>query len=529
MPDDEGVIFSPETFAEHDAELSYVRRQSRTREPLGRQKRFPRIIAGAWGKLAAGATITAASGLTLGSGTVKLCDREGAVSDDAEDITVANAGGELLGGSEGLLVPLEWTEGEWSVCGCGVGTSFSIWCCSPCHPPQKDLSITFSYYWVKNNEATDTPPTSTHIGDETATLTYASTGENFWEASWSGEIMCPDGVARPVKLECMDLAGFGEPPGTLVFTAGPSTYQAYLTDPGGDYDPWGGYVGGLFVFQEEDISDTNGEITWPVRKSVYECVPIHFKGENWWYNEHSFPSTYAGYFELTDPSPGTYAGACCPVEITVLGCTNEGVAGATYSVWSDDTKEHLLFSGTTGGSGLVAFALYNCGSFYREATHPRFQTMSGYASFFGVQNETFISPAPGYHCFSGCNLPLADTLPFTHTYFGDGELVWVAEDSWLGFINFDYPGCLDSVPECVPTTMLVRIAFSVDGLTVSTFADAAGCPTDVITEDVIEDVPTSQEFTCFPLNAVGHYPAGRGPATVFCVGAPADDTLTVTE
>src|SRR4051794_41027287 len=118
MPDEEGIVFSPETFAEHDGALSYVRRLSRTRDPLGRQKRFPRIVPAYWGKLAAGAMITAASGLMLGSGIVKLCDHEGNPFDEDESVDVANAGAEISGGAGGAIVPLEWTDGEWSTCAC---------------------------------------------------------------------------------------------------------------------------------------------------------------------------------------------------------------------------------------------------------------------------------------------------------------------------------------------------------------------------------------------------------------------------
>lgn len=134
MPDDDAIVFSPETFKAHDDAVTYIRSRIRTRDPLGRQKRFPRIIPGAWGKLAAGATITAASGLSLGSGSVKLCDREGTVADDAEDVDVANAGSVLTGGVGGAIVPLEWTDGEWSTCGCEGGSitqTFQLNGCSP--------------------------------------------------------------------------------------------------------------------------------------------------------------------------------------------------------------------------------------------------------------------------------------------------------------------------------------------------------------------------------------------------------------
>jgi hypothetical protein len=157
MPDEGGVVFSPETFAEHDGALSYARRLSRTRGPLGRRKRYPSIIPAAWGLLSAGGTITAASGLTLGSGTVKLCDREGAVAEEAEGIDVANAGGELTGGTSGAIVPLEWTDGEWSTCGCVEGAPpTGIFCGQPCEACGPVV------YFAPGEDGTVTDDTGTH-------------------------------------------------------------------------------------------------------------------------------------------------------------------------------------------------------------------------------------------------------------------------------------------------------------------------------------------------------------------------------
>src|SRR5580765_2584372 len=95
------IALSPATYAAHDEAVTYVQTLSRTRDPLLRNDRFPGVRAGAWALLAAGATITAASGLGLGGGTLKLCDREGNVPDDAEDVDVANAGAEIAGGVTG--------------------------------------------------------------------------------------------------------------------------------------------------------------------------------------------------------------------------------------------------------------------------------------------------------------------------------------------------------------------------------------------------------------------------------------------
>jgi len=109
------IALSPETYAAHEEAVAYVKTMSRTSEPILKDVRFPGVRAGAWALLAAGATITAGSGLSLGSGTVRLCDRDGNVADDAEDVTVANAGASLSGGSTGRIVRLGWTDGEWSV------------------------------------------------------------------------------------------------------------------------------------------------------------------------------------------------------------------------------------------------------------------------------------------------------------------------------------------------------------------------------------------------------------------------------
>ncbi len=142
MPEGDPVVFSPETYARHDAAIRYINRVSRTRDPMGRRDRFPGIRAGAWGLLAAGGTITAASGLTLGSGTVKFCNREGTADDPEVSVDVANAGGTIDGGSTGAVLPMEWTEGEWSVCGCVQGEETVD--CTPCPIPRGDRVLSWA-------------------------------------------------------------------------------------------------------------------------------------------------------------------------------------------------------------------------------------------------------------------------------------------------------------------------------------------------------------------------------------------------
>lgn len=71
---------------------------------------------GAYAFLAAEATISAASGATLGSGTVRLCSRVGAtLTADGFDVTVYNAAGQVDGGEAGLYLAISLRDGEWSL------------------------------------------------------------------------------------------------------------------------------------------------------------------------------------------------------------------------------------------------------------------------------------------------------------------------------------------------------------------------------------------------------------------------------
>jgi len=71
---------------------------------------------GRWGFLAAGQTISGASGMTLGHGTVTLCSRAGyTLDDDGDSVEVLNAGGEVTAGTGGRILKLGWTEGAWSL------------------------------------------------------------------------------------------------------------------------------------------------------------------------------------------------------------------------------------------------------------------------------------------------------------------------------------------------------------------------------------------------------------------------------
>jgi hypothetical protein len=119
--DNTPIALSPETYARHSEAVAYVEDMIRTRAPRSGNRRFPGLAPGAWGLLAAGDTISAASGLSLGSGTVKLCDRTGAVLPANESVDVSNAYAAMDGGTGGKIVRLAWVLGEWA-CSCPGGT-----------------------------------------------------------------------------------------------------------------------------------------------------------------------------------------------------------------------------------------------------------------------------------------------------------------------------------------------------------------------------------------------------------------------
>ena len=98
------------------ASTRYVERIVRTQAAPQRRDMRTWESAGAWGFLAAGATISAASGATLGTGTVTLCSRDGAdLTADGIEVDVYNAAGSVSGGTSGVYVKLGWTDGDWSL------------------------------------------------------------------------------------------------------------------------------------------------------------------------------------------------------------------------------------------------------------------------------------------------------------------------------------------------------------------------------------------------------------------------------
>lgn len=114
------IALSPAAYARHEEAVTYVENLIRTRVPRRGLGRFPGASSGAWGILAANDTIAAASGTSLGMGSVKLCDKDGNIfkaygDTEGNSVPVLNSGAEISGGSTGKIIRLGWTNGDWAV------------------------------------------------------------------------------------------------------------------------------------------------------------------------------------------------------------------------------------------------------------------------------------------------------------------------------------------------------------------------------------------------------------------------------
>lgn len=116
----EGLIaLRPETFARHENAVRAVEGANNARYPRAGRGRTTSTSAGAWGMLASGATITAGSGLTLGSGTVTLCTRSGStLTSTGETVTVYNAGDAITASGGDKAIRLSWVD-AWVASKCG--------------------------------------------------------------------------------------------------------------------------------------------------------------------------------------------------------------------------------------------------------------------------------------------------------------------------------------------------------------------------------------------------------------------------
>lgn len=113
------IALSPETYKRHAAAVDDVLGANRARYPRPSRGRTTSANAGIWARLASGSTISAASGLVLGTGTVKLCSRnEATLLADGQDVTVYNAGEAITAEGGDKIVKLSWSDGVWAANRC---------------------------------------------------------------------------------------------------------------------------------------------------------------------------------------------------------------------------------------------------------------------------------------------------------------------------------------------------------------------------------------------------------------------------
>lgn len=110
------VAPSASAFSRIAATVRWVESRPRNELPNGRRRSLPAQAGGAWGFLTAGATVSGASGMTLGHGTVTLCSRAGyTLTADGDSVEVLNAGGGVTAGAGGRILKLGWVDGVWSL------------------------------------------------------------------------------------------------------------------------------------------------------------------------------------------------------------------------------------------------------------------------------------------------------------------------------------------------------------------------------------------------------------------------------
>jgi len=113
------IALSPGTYARHSQAVERVLGDNHARYPRAGRGRTTSANAGIWARLESGTTISAGVGLSLGSGTVTLCTRDGAtLTDTGESVTCYNAGDGITatGGHKAIL--LHWTDGIWAASRC---------------------------------------------------------------------------------------------------------------------------------------------------------------------------------------------------------------------------------------------------------------------------------------------------------------------------------------------------------------------------------------------------------------------------
>lgn len=222
-------------------------------------------------------------------------------------------------------------------------------------------------------------------------------------------------------------------------------------------------------------------------------------------------------FSLSSPS----ATSCC-IRFHVRGYNSLDLDGAAVSVWTDSGKTSLVATGTTS-AGYVVLDVGTSGTYY-EISKSRFTTTSATVSFTcGDTITETLSAASGYHCITGCEIPVPDTLHATHPVFGAVTYTY-SGGNWVATVSYAYPG----LGACPSKTVTVTCTWNGNTTYTESWKYAVtNCPDD--TGGSTATVTWTDGTLVCPMSfskGFSHTPAGTPEQNLYGAAAM---TLTITE
>jgi hypothetical protein len=516
------ILLTPSTFARHSRAVEMVEGDNTARYPYPSRGRTTHPSGGAWGFLASGHTISGASGLSLGSGTVALCDRSGtSLTATSETVLVLNSGGAITGPK---ALELDWTDGDWAVCECGGGPPLPISCGSCC--------VNLFPITVTDDNQTFTIDPITGFGGYTLTRPGVA---SVVVVSEGAACECTFGDATftvGYQVECRDNSGLGPVQLAVsrkwhVISVHPDSLNTASCDLT-DTSPF--YADDSVSLAACCLSPGNPQVGSSVLvKDVDHCKDLSWSG------------TLTGVSPL-DPAPGAVTITSTPTpsacgSATVKGCSGPSLTnllpGATVVV--KDASGSTLVSGTTNSSGFYAIVVSGYPSTV-TVSHDRFVTQVGTipanqccADFVF---DLSLNVADGYHCLvsTDCLLPVANVLHATHPLFGAITLTY-SSSGFLGVgwytpnIPYAYPGCSG----CAAGTVTALCYMLVDEGILHDYWHAGSsdhCPDD--TGDEVASTWTLESISCPPSFSMSFSlsPHAGIEQKFFCTTSPQAVTLT---
>lgn len=500
---DHPVLFSPPTFSRHASAVDRIESRIRTRVPRPGNNRSPGLAPGAWGLLASGDTITAASGTTLGTGHVKLCDKDGTVYPENESVDVLNAAEAITASGGPKILGMEWVLGDWSVCGGTPPTTPSCFTGCGCINVGQTIQISDST-----------------LGLAVDIVYSSSTSSNPWgrAKSWGGRASYafPGGGGCDAKtipifynldaVTCkMSVGWYAEVGGTECPTDDTSNPANFVS-----FD----VPNELIIFSSCDPFERYSDFfDWTAGPSSDSSA---------WNNLYNFSQT-----SLTVTSP--YSTTKCCVRFVINGCNALGLPNATVKVWTNSSKTTLIGQGVTDSTGSVIMDVHSHGSIYYEASSDRFVTGTRTVTVSVCGNSVGVLtllPASGFHCIIGtnCVYPFKDTMFATDRYGNATTVVFdgTGTAGWKGTSpTFNYPGCggCAAVPGYSYGILLEQLGgdLQLDWVRAGASGPPASCPGTVTA--VGFQGTSNNNFICPPVGAMYFHvanPADTDTNNLFC-------------